>query len=194
MAEKCGILLNKSAVSASVKLNVPIIKLDECGDLEAMNVIGMCSNEEQYLTYNHIDAATKCICNSHETDADCSNIGLSNCDLGHVNCGSGKNSKPGNTYENRERDIIVIFYVILGVLCGSNPKMPYQHHNTAHVDSSPSNTNKLITKNDSGSGGAGGSGDADRTSEFTTTQRSKNKWLLGYRVLFLISCFIQFSM
>lgn len=82
-------------MSASVKLNVPIIKLDECGgggDLEPMHGVSTiaCTNEEHYLTYNHIDHSggqAKCVCNSHETDVDCSNIG--NCDLGHVNCGSG---------------------------------------------------------------------------------------------------------
>jgi hypothetical protein len=101
MAEKCGMILNKSNNSTTgVKLNVPIIKLDgECGigigvggnDLEPMNGIATiaCNNEEQYLTYNNIETTVqKCICNSHETDADCSNIGIS--DLGHVNCGSGK--------------------------------------------------------------------------------------------------------
>lgn len=90
-AEKC-LMLNKSAAMASVKLNVPVIKFDECSDLEAMNAISTiaCNNEEHYLTYNHIEATARCICSSHETDADCSNIGLTNCDMGHVNCGAGK--------------------------------------------------------------------------------------------------------
>lgn len=93
-----GTCNNNNNNTASVKLNVPIIKLDDGGDLEAMNgvaTIACPNNEDQYLTYNHLDSGggggTKCICSSHETDADCSNIiGLSNCDLGHVNCGSGK--------------------------------------------------------------------------------------------------------
>lgn len=106
-----------SVTAGSVKLSVPIIKFDECctnhGDIEAMNGVSTiaCHNEDHYLTYNHIDSGTtaggaaaaggavitsgpggitKCVCNSHETDVDCSNIGISNCgDLGHVNCGSG---------------------------------------------------------------------------------------------------------